>query len=59
MKKKAPEWPSHKPIICANYEEHDTEAGDAKFISPGRSTWSDRDFSAKCCTASYEEKSII
>lgn len=53
MKKKAPDWLSHKPIICADYEGHDTKAGDAKFISLGRSTWNSRDFSAKIWRKSY------
>ncbi len=47
MSKKAPEWLSHKPIISVDYEEHDANAGDAKFLSLGKSTWNKEDYSAK------------
>ena len=47
MEKKAPWWLTHKPIITVDYENKDAEAGDAKFLSLGRSTWNPEDFSAK------------
>lgn len=47
MSKKAPHWLSHKPVITVDYEEHDSNAGDAKFLSLGHSTWNAHDFSAK------------
>ena len=43
----APHWLSHKPVISVDYEEQDGNAGDAKFLSIGRSTWNKEDFSAK------------
>lgn len=45
--KHAPYWLSHKPVISVDYEEQDGNAGDAKFLSIGRSTWNKEDFSAK------------
>lgn len=47
MNKKAPWWLSHKPVITVDYENKDAEAGDAKFMSIGHSTWNYEDFSAK------------
>lgn len=47
MKEKAPWWLNHKPIITVDYSNKDAEAGDAKFLSIGRSQWSSEDFSAK------------
>ena len=47
MKQKAPWWLSHKPVITVDYENNDAEAGDAKFMSIGHSTWNYEDFSAK------------
>jgi hypothetical protein len=44
--KRAPESGTHKPIIAVDYENKD-EVGDAKFLSIGRSTWDENDFSAK------------
>ena len=47
MGNKAPWWLSHKPIITVSYENKDAEAGDAKFLSVGHSTWNSEDYSAK------------
>ena len=47
MNKNAPEWLKHNPVITVDYEKKDAEAGDAKFLSLGRSTWNPEDFSAK------------
>lgn len=44
---KAPWWLSHKPIITVDYEENDSHAGDAKFLSLGHATWNSEDYSAK------------
>ena len=46
-RKIAPHWLSHKPVISVDYEKQDGNAGDAKFLSIGRSTWNKEDFSAK------------
>ena len=46
MKNKAPEL-THKPVITVDYNGKDAKAGDAKFLSIGRSTWNPEDFSAK------------
>lgn len=37
----------HKPIVGVDYYEKDACAGDAKFLSIGRSTWNPEDISAK------------
>lgn len=37
--KTAPENLSHKPIITVDYEDKDSDAGDAKFLSIGQATW--------------------
>ena len=44
-----PTWLTHKPIIAVDYEKRDTQAdaGDAKFLSIGRSTWDNDTISAK------------
>ena len=47
MKKNAPSGRTHEPVITVDYENKDAEAGDAKFLSLGTSTWSHEDFSAK------------
>lgn len=47
MEHKAPWWLTHKPIVTVDYTNKDAEAGDAKFLSIGRSTWNSEDFSAK------------
>lgn len=47
QRKFAPHWLKHKPVISVDYEELDGNAGDAKFLSIGRSTWNKEDFSAK------------
>lgn len=47
MEKKAPWWLTHKPVVTVNYEDKDAEAGDAKFLSIGHSTWNSEDYSAK------------
>lgn len=54
MKKNAPWWLSHKPIINVDYESLDAEAGDAKFITIGKSTWNKKDYSAKVWRQVYE-----
>ena len=45
--KKAPEGRTHEPVITIDYERKDAEAGDAKFLTLGKSTWNKEDFSAK------------
>ena len=45
--KNIPTWLSHKPIVAVDYEHQDASAGDAKFLSIGRATWNNEDFSAK------------
>lgn len=51
--KTAPENLSHKPIITVDYEDKDSDAGDAKFLSIGQATWTkdshkdEKDYSAK------------
>lgn len=45
--KDAPNWLSHKPVITVDYEEKDANAGDAKFITIGKSSWNFEDFSTK------------
>lgn len=44
-----PTWLSHKPIIAVDYQNRDAEvgAGDALFLSIGRSTWDNDSISAK------------
>ena len=44
-----PTWLAHKPIIAVNYKERDEEvgAGDADYLSLGRSTWDEDTISAK------------
>lgn len=46
-----PTWLSHKPIIAVDYEKRDSladsHAGDAKYLSLGRSTWDNNCISAK------------
>lgn len=44
-----PTWLAHKPIIAVNYEQRDIQAGagDAKFLSIGRSTWDNDTIGAK------------
>lgn len=44
-----PTWLAHKPIIAVNYKERDAEvgAGDAEYLSLGRSTWDEETISAK------------
>jgi hypothetical protein len=37
----------HKPIIAVDYEQKDASAGDAKFLSIGKSSWDEEDCSAK------------
>jgi hypothetical protein len=54
MKKNAPWWLSHKPIINVEYEGLDAEAGDAKFITIGKATWNKKDYSAKVWRQVYE-----
>jgi hypothetical protein len=54
MKKNAPWWLSHKPVINVDYESLDAEAGDAKFITIGKSTWNKKDYSAKVWRQVYE-----
>lgn len=44
--KGAPENGTHKPVITVDYEKID-EVGDAKFLSIGKSTWDEKDYSAK------------
>ena len=53
MKRNAPERLKHKPIITVDYEKKDAEAGDAKFLSLGKSTWNPEDFSAKVWRKSH------
>lgn len=38
---------THQPILSVNYTKKDAYAGDAKFLSIGRSTWNKEDISAK------------
>ena len=38
---------THQPIFSVNYTKKDAYAGDAKFLSIGRSTWNKEDISAK------------
>ncbi len=45
--KDIPMWLSHKPIVSVDYEKQDACAGDAKFLSIGKSTWDADDISAK------------
>lgn len=45
---------SHQPVITVDYEKMDA-AGDAKFLSIGRSLWNPKEFSAK--TYRWVEKS--
>ena len=47
MEKKAPWWLTHKPIVTVPYEDKDSNAGDAKFLSIGHATWNSEDYSAK------------
>ena len=49
MRHLAPEKLSHKPIITVDYKNTDkiAGAGDAIFLSLGRSTWDKKDISAK------------
>lgn len=44
-----PTWLSHKPIIAVDYEQRDKQvgAGDAKYLSIGRSSWDNNSISAK------------
>lgn len=42
-----PKHLSHSPIIGVDYSEKDADAGDAKYLSIGYSTWDSNDFSAK------------
>lgn len=42
-----PKHLSHSPIIGVDYSNNDANAGDAKFLSIGRSTWDENDYSAK------------
>jgi len=44
---KAPDYLAHKPVITVDYSNFDGDAGDARFLSVGRSTWNPEDFSAK------------
>jgi hypothetical protein len=48
-----PKWLSHKPIIAVDYEQQDASAGDAKFLSIGKSTWNEEDCSAKIWRRAY------
>lgn len=49
MSRTIPTWLSHTPVVAIDYEKKDEEsgAGDAKWLSLGRSTWNKEDFSAK------------
>lgn len=40
---------SHKPIVAVDYGDNDAAsgAGDAKFLSLGKATWNNNDYSAK------------
>ena len=44
-----PKHLSHKPIVAVDYEKIDTDSGsgDTMFLSLGRATWDNDDFSAK------------
>lgn len=42
-----PKHLSHSPIIGVDYSEKDADAGDAKYLSIGYSTWDSNDFSVK------------
>lgn len=42
-----PKHLSHSPIIGVDYSEKDADAGDARYLSIGHSTWDSNDFSAK------------
>ena len=44
-----PTWLAHKPIIAVDYEQRDIQAcaGDAKYLSIGRSTWDNDTIGAK------------
>ena len=44
---KIPTWLKHQPIIGVDYSKKDAMAGDAKFLSIGKSTWDSEDISAK------------
>lgn len=46
-KDKIPMYLTHKPIVGVEYSEKDAFAGDAKYLSIGRSTWNSEDLSAK------------
>ncbi len=45
--KEIPTWLRHKPIVSVDYKEKDAYAGDAMFLSIGKSTWNPEDVSAK------------
>ena len=47
MKKHAPSWLSHKPVITVDYDNKDAFAHDAKFLSIGHANWDSEEFSAK------------
>lgn len=53
--KDIPMWLSHKPIVSVDYETQDACAGDAKFLSIGKSTWNENDISAKIWRKSHDQ----
>lgn len=46
---------THKPIIGVDYSEIDGNAGDAKYLSIGKSTWNKEDLSAKVFRSSNNQ----
>lgn len=42
-----PTWLAHKPIVAVDYKQRDANAGDAEYLSIGRSTWDNSSISAK------------
>lgn len=55
MKKHAPSWLSHKPVITVDYENKDAFAHDAKFLSIGHTNWDSEEFSAKIWRKTTDE----
>jgi len=45
--KDVPTYLKHKPIIAVNYQEHDANSEDAKFLSIGKASWNQEDISLK------------
>jgi len=44
---KPPHWLSHKPVVSVDYKKQCKYAGDAHFLTLGRSTWDKDSYSAK------------